>query len=341
MSKQKIIPITLVDDNLPKDLEYCSEVSFELFTVCNLKCDFCIQTNTTKYQINKLDLTKQLDKFETILQYSKQSSFAIEIFGGELFASYISDDDFEIYHWFINEVWRLIKTYNKTIHDIHITTNLVYPNVERVIKLAKDTNVSIFVSFDLVGRFKSQHQIDTFMHNLQIVANSNVHFLISVVLTKPNILAIINQQGYYNQFMQLYDGWSDKIYFEGYDCIDQLHDDVNYTSQQQYGEFLVWCYNHMPKLTIVTDLIHIIDGSNNRLTDCCRIVQITNTDDYWQCTNKQSWTTVRNKFIANKQCMQCPWFRKCGMMCYRRYCDGNYCAKRFALDYIANEKLKN
>lgn len=330
-----IIPI-IENKSIPNDIRWCEEVSFELHTDCNLKCDFCVQKNSPKSKMSRDLLQLQLKKFEKVLEFSEKRSFAIEIFGGEIFQPKYDNKYYKDLNWFFDQIFRLTKQCGKKIHDIHVATNLLTNNVEQIVDICSPYNIGIFASYDVAGRYTKQWQLERWESNASYLLAHDIPFQVSIVLTRPNVVSIMSQKNNYNIFEWLYNTISDRIFFEAYDCVDETCDDQNYLNQQSYFEFLKYCYHNLPNLTLITELTDIITGKKQKYTDCCRIVQITNYDNYWQCTNSSSWSDVYKKFLSNKRCTECQWFRKCGMMCYRRYLDGP-CVKRQMLEYICGQ----
>lgn len=168
-----------------------------LFERCNLKCEFCLEAhNNTNIDYEWIrNMPKMLlERFKSEnLQDIKKITF--RYWGGELFFDALPDSLFDEYRLLISNV---NKEFNEEFPDIELShswvSNGVYNNIDRVIKLLKDTNSQTSISYDPVGRYKTKEQEDLVISNTKKLFDENVLAEISITLTKPNIDAYINEK---------------------------------------------------------------------------------------------------------------------------------------------------
>lgn len=159
------------------------EVCLILFKRCNLNCQFCFQDRSS---IEIDDISKIPEKLEkelqNIIKEMSLNKVTYRLWGGELFSDDLDDNLFVVYHKLVNDLYDISDRLNLDT-EICFTSNLVFSKVDRVLNLLKDTNSYIATSFDLVGRFQNEQQIDQWTKNAELFQPKTV----SITLTKQNI----------------------------------------------------------------------------------------------------------------------------------------------------------
>lgn len=310
----------------------CGEVSFELFTHCNLACSFCVQQNEERTKFDAALLPAMLSRFEHVLNAVSRKHYDIEIFGGELFQPSVPLSEIDA---FLQQVNDLLKKHGKTA-NICITSNLQTKDIAAVVALSQKHKCFIFTSLDFHGRFTKERQIDLWMSNVDYLIDNHIFFRVSIIITRPNVQAIMCREPnrLLDAFNRLYEIDPNILAFEGYDTTNSNADKQYALSTEALVDFYKFLYYHYPKLYIVQSHLDILRGKSAGRVECTRVVPISR-ENYWDCTHGHFQQTMQ-KFIANKQCNLCKYFGRCGMMCFRRYADGTVCAKRQFLDYLSS-----
>lgn len=170
-----------------------------LFTQCNLNCEHCFQVeHKTKFNFDKnLQLCDKIisnvgDQIK-IKQYNIDF-ITISFCGGELFQDGIKDDKLSQYAILIDYLRiNILKKYNiKTYFEM--ISNGLFTKIDRVINFLKQTNSEISISYDPVGRYKSNKQIQLVKDNIKRFNEEDLLDEISITLTRPSIQHYINNQ---------------------------------------------------------------------------------------------------------------------------------------------------
>ena len=177
-------------------------IQIPLFHNCNLNCDFCVEHCGV---FSKLDY----DYIETIgerlvkehkeafnTRFPNVTTLNIGFCGGELFAV----RDLEA----LKSSLRVMQI--NTVREIHDklpkintirwnwTTNLVYNDIDKIVRFFNEFQGDIHTSYDIVGRFKDLKQVEIWKRNLKIIRHKFGKRLVDVcfVFTKPNIEAFLD-----------------------------------------------------------------------------------------------------------------------------------------------------
>lgn len=167
-----------------------------LFERCNMNCSFCLEAHSN----NDIDLDWIHQMPQNLVERFKSEcipgikKITFRYWGGELFFDELPESLFLEYKELINNVE---KAFSKEFPDIELehswVSNGVYKKVDRVIKLLKDTNSKIAISYDPVGRYRKSWQLDFAMRNAVKFHKEGLLNEISITLTKPNIDAYISE----------------------------------------------------------------------------------------------------------------------------------------------------
>lgn len=168
-----------------------------LFENCNLNCDFCLEAHNN----NKIDYEWIHQMPNLLVQRFKKENrkdvkkITFRYWGGELFYDKLPNSLFDEYRQLITNINTIFKQEFPNIELSHSwVSNGVYNNIERVIKLLKDTNSQISISYDPVGRYKLKSQEDLAINNAKLFNNNGLLNEFSITLTKLNIDAYINNK---------------------------------------------------------------------------------------------------------------------------------------------------
>lgn len=169
----------------------------ELFNACNMNCEFCVKhvskpdlSISKDYILNKLpyDLEKNI---LPELRHRKVSTLLFNLYGGELFMPYCIENNFlKYYETLVNKV-RDKFSFIENIHVNFVSNGLFYGYENDIKQLLLRLNARLNISFDPVGRYKSDTQRDEV---LKVIEKMKPFIdLITFTITKPNIDKIISE----------------------------------------------------------------------------------------------------------------------------------------------------
>ena len=177
------------------------EISVSLFNKCNLNCEFCFERHNRDIDIEELNnvafecykaTQKDIEKYNP-------KKIVLRFWGGELFYDTLPDEMFDIYKKIIADFRRL---FNSDAADrkfeITFLSNGVFTKRERVSELLDYADAKIGFSYDPVGRFASQKQLDTWESNVEFYKNRSNG--ISIVLTKETIPLYMAGDRYFEKY---------------------------------------------------------------------------------------------------------------------------------------------
>jgi hypothetical protein len=170
-----------------------------------MNCDFCFQQSNRTNDID-IEAIKNIpklleDNYPEELKYDDFDHIDLGFLGGELFSDDIPDSMFDIYKELCNDVISLIRRYLPEVKfEIDWLSNGVNTKPDRILELFTlinnfNTDISIGLSYDPIGRYKTKEQFELFEKTFWYFYNNinslpRLHLIIT--LSKSNIYAIIN-----------------------------------------------------------------------------------------------------------------------------------------------------
>lgn len=311
MVKPELIPlVNILTDKKPTT----KEAHLILFEYCNLSCSFCHQDHGSKLGF---DSASVLAKVDTLIANAVATDhYVINITGGELFLDDVPDQLIESY---ATAARRLLTHFKDPI--IVFGTNLIYQNIDRVIKLIedlrKDGNVILATSYDPSGRFNSGDR-EVFFTNLEKV--KHLVETVNVVITKQNIESFL-AGGEGSEFDYLCANYT--VYFDHY-IPSKLYKQI-----QPDEDLISRLYLHLNDRYPES---HPIKGwKESEWNDTtCRSTKIVNKEGVvttcWSEAGKDSILDeaeglkakddAETRFIERYNCFACEYYRRCGMRCF-------------------------
>ncbi len=329
---QKIIPIKPIDQQRvnPK----CKEIYIELFTDCNIRCDFCCLADKAT-EFSKTHILQQLDAFNTIIDKLETKQLTLHVMGGEMFMDKLPRDEMiASYDEFFAKLYAKLKQCGIS-SKLNISTNLLHHNVDIALYLSRKYGFSINASFDLSGRFSKTKQLKLFLENLSMIANSTDQFTIGVVLHRQNYLAIKDKSKLETKiFDNLYERYANKINFEYFDEVNQAPQ-FNIFNEELI-DFLILLTRRYPKLPISHSLIAQANKVSTTDEYCLSYTRIVNGKIFSNCDASIMLHELKKQFIMRNNCLMCEYYKFCGLTCYRIF-KNKTCVLKPVCDYIKND----
>ena len=183
---------------------------FLVWDNCNNNCQFCWQRENPR--IYNFDQRQQI--LMDVIKFINSSEFIkgshVLICGGEIFDK---PSDFIILQDFFKDIINLMN--NNIIDLLYVNTNLIYLNINALydfLEKIKQNNLfhrlKFTSSYDIEGRFKSEHDRQIMLTNLKTINNQyNLNTVVNTILTKPCCDAILNNEFNVKEFMEEYKCW--------------------------------------------------------------------------------------------------------------------------------------
>ena len=183
---------------------------FLVWDNCNNNCQFCWQRENPR--IYNFEQRRQI--LMDVIKFINSSEFIkgshVLICGGEIFDK---PSDFIILQDFFKDIINLMN--NNIIDLLYVNTNLIYLNINALydfLEKIKQNNLfhrlKFTSSYDIEGRFKSEHDRQIMLTNLKTINNQyNLNTVVNTILTKPCCDAILNNEFNVKEFMEEYKCW--------------------------------------------------------------------------------------------------------------------------------------
>lgn len=186
------------------------EMTISLFTKCNLNCEFCSQEHATDLDPRNLDqlITDSIDRFRE--DYEKYSDtlkkIEVRFWGGEMYSDNIPDEYFYIYIEFLEELQRRIFEEFPNIRvELITTTNGVLTKRHRLTLFLRKVGIlRISVSYDYIGRYKTEKQKQTALETIKFLSQAGFDVNLGIILTKRAINYVLQNP---NEFTDLIPVW--------------------------------------------------------------------------------------------------------------------------------------
>ena len=294
-----------------------SELVVLFFEDCNLNCIFCPQNHTSEVGADRDSILAKVPGIVNYINNNPSLDFYLHIMGGELFQDKFIEKDFLIYYGeFIDLIKNQVQS-NKKLHFCFIT-NLVYNNIDAVINFCEKYNLKMSVSYDMNGRF-NMNQLNLFKENIEKISE---HIrLISLVITKQNIISLIKGDEYFDYLYSKYlCSWDKMLPSVGFN--DHL--------MPKESELLEFYKILADKYPLCTNMESFLSDSENAMTctrgnsytvmadgskakGCSGTVLLNDTN-----TPKKHLesTIIMQKYISQKNCFSCEYYSKCSFSCF-------------------------
>ena len=308
-----MIPYELIDKKI---IDY-AELVICLFDHCNLKCVFCPQDhNNTQGASEKEILSKIPGIVEWINNNKRSKYFKLHIMGGEIFQDiWIENQFLSIYQKFIDEIKSKVDS-EKTL-VFNFVTNLVFIETKKVSDFLEENNLKISVSYDSHGRFTNT-QFDIFKNNIEIFKDKIE--MISLVMTKQNIEAVIKGDSYfdylYNNFKCDWDSFLPSV-------------SVSETLMPKESDLLKFYKHLVDNYPLCLNISYFTENSRENRMSCTRGNSYTVMYDGTNpagCsgsvllrdgnTKNLGSTIIIQKFFDQYNCFECEYFKKCPFTCF-------------------------
>lgn len=313
------------------------EVEVIPFTWCNLACDFC----ETRYHRVKPTLDYFNKAYNTIIDKIEQINVrlvVVEMWGGELFADKIFTDElFKQYCDFFTILQQYCDDRNIE-SELVIKTNLVHHHVDQIIELVKAVpKLAVGTSFDIVGRFQKDDQIELWYNNIRQLARHSIYPDITIVAHKQNIDAVINNVDSKSLtiFKQLYATHEYNIDFEYYRDVNKRPE--YYVSDREVGEFVKFLVTNYPAISEAQHLIktkHYMCKNANAEGLPQHFIKIWPTHiDCDTINDKEKF----KRLVHNKHCDTCKFKNMCSPRYALEFDDSEYCINKTVFEMIYND----
>ena len=356
--------------NLPKFNYYKKtkeyDVAISLFETCNLNCKFCFEKHNTPIDVDKImSMPKNIiDGIAKDINAYKPDNIVFRIWGGELFSDNIDDSMFQVYRDFVKNISELAKINFPWINtNIAFLTNGVWKNKTRVESLIRDTNAALNFSYDPVLRFHNNEQKNIWENNFYYFNKLGLSNLISITLTKPNIIEYINGDSIFDRipsFVQI-----DANYY-----VPNQNWEEYMPSDEDLFSFFKWAIdnNKFNIISIEEMMRHMIKEEADFVSRCCNckmtrqcqgegipkidcaanVSKVDRKRFYGELENEcneENCTEIKNSLgLIKRGCVTCEHFKNCHQMCWVSLIFDGYkvtkCPLKQVYEYITEQDIE-
>lgn len=166
-------------------------ISFPLFSACNFSCEFCyVYKHGDKLTKEAFEnaLSAFADAIPARVATDGYEKILVRFYGGEIFADFQQE-------WVYNEYARLvagIREASSVLVKAKFISNCSFTKWERAEKLLRETGAVLNMSYDPVGRYRTEDSRKTAIRTAQHFMEAGLLNEITTLLTKPNIEKIMN-----------------------------------------------------------------------------------------------------------------------------------------------------
>lgn len=341
------------------------EISVSLFNKCNLSCEFCFERHDREIDQEELNQTayKCYEATKKDIEKYNPRKLVLRFWGGELFYDALPDAIFDTYKKIIDDFRRLFSSDDSNRKfEITFLSNGVFTKRDRVDNLLDYADAKLGFSYDPVGRFASQKQLDTWESNVEYYKKRSNG--ISIVLTKETIPLYMIGDKYFEKYSKelpiSVNFYTPNTHWEKY----MLNDDLLF-------EFFKWCvetkkYNVDIIESIMRYAIPEERAFIERHCDCDYCAQYQDGRCTKDCVKRAS--TLDEKFfygenmeksgsdfyptapreligINKRQCYICDYCECCPMLCFVFFIFDKYeigeCPLKQIYRYINKEHIES
>jgi hypothetical protein len=339
------------------------EIACMFFENCNLKCNFCFESHINK----KID-TKYIENLHTIIydnfrkEYEKYPSIKtvyLMLWGGEIFFDSLSDEIFNSYYKFVDNINSLFKLHFSKLNILFSwLSNGVFNKRKRVLDLVNYSKGIINLSYDPCNRFKTKTQLNTMLESAKYFKENNVGKKISITLTKSSIQAFINDKSHLKYFKEL--GYNiDLNYYIANPNWEEL-----LPTDEEIFSFFEWAIkNKLYEIKVLERLFQYFCKDNiSKYCDCQYCSQITHGEwsvdcatcssllpresfygEYTQNITEENTNKIKATLGLQKRgCLTCKYYNRCQMFCWIAIVFNKFkptiCPYKRVYEYIENNK---
>lgn len=343
------------------------ELAIPLIDSCNMSCDFCFENQKGKITEEENDkimsiLPRVISYMKPIIKNGFYNRIDLKLWGGELFFDALPDWIFDTYRKFISE----LKKELPIPFTIVFLSNGVFEKYNRIDKLLEEVNGNISISYDPVGRYKSNKQREMFLKSLEHFKKTGKLESVSVTLTKPTMRAYVAGDKIYDTYIP-----------------DNLQVIVNfYVPNSSWKEYVPSCEdyylyykwaieNHHFNIDVINNIMtYMIPEQRKSVRKMCNCKEATQYVPWINCCSdncindrildmdykkffygkyndevtRENHFEVRSSLSRIKNhCLYCEHFKYCPMMCptsivFSEY-DASYCPIKKVYQDITSEQI--
>jgi len=307
------------------------ELIVVLFELCDLTCQVCYQDHDSWYGTDNI-----VEKYEIIihainvLKGRGKKSISINLMGGELFSDKLPDKIFDDYLFLLKK----LKNYGKEIEiplNFSIPSNMIWHKKDRIRKFLDESKISLNASYDPAGRFNPK-TLSIFIENVKEF--SNYIKQIGVVMTKPNMKKIINDQSPHFDF--LYKNF--EINFDHYTHSQRskVSPEILMPKDVDLRDFYKFMIEKYPKCYPFLDAL----DKNKQPMSCMRTMYVFPDSSFGSCGSVEKLITplsktenkkiiriikdttsplekkIEMKWYKEYDCLSCKHLQRCSMGCF-------------------------
>ena len=293
-----------------------AEIVVLFFENCNLSCVFCSQDHKSTDFMTKEDIvSKSNDIIKWINENDRSQYFKLHLMGGELLQNDLINNGYlEYYSEFMDRVRSAIPKEKEIVFNF--VTNLVFTETQKVKDFLDKYNLKVSASYDTNGRFnRSEEQI--FRNNIETM--KPYIEMISLTMTKPNILSITKGNEYFDYlYSQFLCGW---------DFYLPVTKEKNVLTPKE-SELLAFYKVLIEKYPKCINVEHFTNGSKYNKMGCTRgnsLVVMTDGTTPKGCSGTvlmkdkdvdDSTDFVVINFFKKYDCFQCEFYNRCSFTCF-------------------------
>lgn len=216
------------------------------------------------------------------------------------------------YPIFLYRLHDLLHKHGFTKIEICAVSNLVYTKIDRVYKFCCKHNIQLDTSFDFVGRFTKQRQVDLWL--------SNMHHLYDRYGHKPEVSTVgsLSNIEYFKSSGSLFSIFKE-FYNKGYVWKFEPYDDVTGAdgmaiTPHQWADFVLYLIQYYPKVYPAPSFIEKYSTRKLDISDSCDILSLDLLphETWCGCCDKYP---QHLKMIKEKGCFSCAYYPFCALPC--------------------------
>lgn len=244
--------------------------------------------------------------------FPSSPSVEVKIVGGELFQDPLLPKFLPFYERVVNFVREI--DHGQEV-KVSMTSNFLFTKNQEVRDFLTRNGVGISCSFDFYGRFGSDSQIERVFHNLsELRQNLTCVQLVGMI---PNFESVESADPLW---LRLYNSYDTEFNMAEKSTPPHLR-----PSEQRIAQFFIHCLEHYPK---VGNLRDILSPQPQQL--CRHGASCSWFADSAQCCDHDE---IVPRFLKNKRCLSCPYYRDCGLSCFNLFHDQEFCYVREVKNY--------